>query len=293
MVEVARESNAGASEVTAGYRKVLKSRSIWIERGLIEDVWLAMGQYRLAATLYMAEIAEVRRGTGLGLAGPFVSMLLHVAILGTVMSLVFKEPTVEFIPYFGLSFAVWQSLSTSVARMANASERAIRYVGFPKLSSLLIYVIDGYDYLIGLGTRLVAALIAIMVLDPSALRTAHLVGLLLGLVLTSTIVFVWAPSIAFLFNKFRLLRGFLAQILLMVFLVTPVLYSADRLSDYRWVAEFNPVYHLLEIVRAPVLDGTLPMLSVAVSVGLLLIGVLLLAFVHSRQRVAMIYGWVA
>lgn len=117
--------------------RLQKRQSLWIERGLIEDLVLAVRQRRVARMLYMAEIAESRRTSGLGLLGPFLSTAIHMAVLGTVMSMVFAQPVHEFIPYFGLSFAIWQTLSAAIGRMANASERAVRFLAFPRLSSLI------------------------------------------------------------------------------------------------------------------------------------------------------------
>lgn len=266
--------------------------SLWIERSLKEDIVLALQQRRVAWMIYMAEMAESRRSTGLGLPGPFISTAIHMAILGTVMSIVFGEPLHDFIPYFGLSFAIWQTLSAAIARMANASERAVRYLAFPRLSGLIIYMADAQDYLLGLGARVLSALLFIALINPEILMQANIPGLLCGLVLASLAVVIWSPIVTVIFNTFRILRGFLAQILLLIFLVTPVFYTVERFSQHRWAADINPVFHLLEAIRAPVLYGSWPVMSLGVCGGLALTGLVFLRLVHRRQRLAMVYGWV-
>lgn len=270
-----------------------KRQSLWIERGLIEDLFLAVRQRRVARMLYMAEIAESRRATGLGLLGPFLSTALHMVVLGMVMSIVFAQPLREFIPYFGLSFAIWQTLSAAIGRMANASERAVRFLAFPRLSSLIIYMVDAYDYVLGLAARLLSTLVVIAIVNHEILVSANFPAFALGMLLASVVVIIWSPIATVVFNNFRILRGFLPQILLLIFLITPVFYSADRFSEHRWVADFNPVYHLIEVVRAPVIDGNWPVVSLAVCIGLVLGGLVLLRIVHRRQRLAMVYGWIA
>ncbi|MCY6379849.1 ABC transporter permease [Hoeflea prorocentri] len=265
----------------------------WIERSLYVDIALAFRQRKLAAMLHQAEIAEMRRGTGLGISGPFISTLLHIAVLGLVMATVFNEPIPTFIPYFSISFAIWQTLAASISRMANASERATRYIGFPALSSLLIYLVDTFDYAVGLVSRLAAALVAILAVNYAILLTANFTAMLIGVLFNFVIVLIWAPTAAFIFDKLRILRGFLPQILLLIFLITPIFYTADRLSDHRWIAEFNPIYHLLQIVRVPVINGELPVLSLLVAIGLVACGFLSLKVVHRRQRISMVYGWVS
>ncbi|MBT9370035.1 ABC transporter permease [Rhizobium sp. CSW-27] len=286
-----RDADVGTS--IQGDVTLQKRQSLWIERGLIEDLVLAVRQRRVARMLYMAEIAESRRSTGLGLFGPFLSTALHMAVLGTVMSMVFAQPMREFIPYFGLSFAIWQTLSAAIGRMANASERAVRFLAFPRLSSLIIYMVDAYDYVLGLSARLLSALVVIAIVNHEILMSANFPAFAVGMLLASVVVIIWSPIATVVFNNFRILRGFLPQILLLVFLITPVFYSADRFSEHRWVADFNPVYHLIEVVRAPVIDGNWPAVSLAVCIGLVLGGLVLLRIVHRRQRLAMVYGWIA
>lgn len=254
---------------------------------------LAFRQRRVARMLYMAEMAEARRSTGLGLAGPFISTALHMAVLGTVMSIVFGEPVEDFIPYFGVSFAIWQTLSTSIGRMANASERATRYLAFPKLSSLIIYMVDAYDLVLGLCARMLSAFCIIAIVNPVILAQVSIPAFLTGMILAVLVVIVWSPIFTVVFNTFRILRGFLPQILLLIFLVTPVFYTVDRFSAHRWVADFNPVFHLLELVRVPVLQGTWPLTPLAVCAGLVVAGLVFLRVVHRRQRLAMVYGWLA
>lgn len=293
MTERAAVDPADGLECGAVAARLPERRSLWIERSLGEDIGLAFRQRRLAWMLYMAEMAESRRSTGLGLPGPFLSTALHMAILGTVMSIVFEEPVQDFIPYFGLSFAVWQTLSAAIARMANASERAVRYLAFPRLSSLIIYVVDAHDYLLGLGARVLSSVLIIALINPAILLSANVPALLAGVMLASLAVIIWSPILTVIFNTFRILRGFLAQILLLIFLVTPVFYSVDRFSEHRWVADINPVFHVIEAIRAPVLHGTWPLMSLAVCGGLAVAGLFLLRLVHRRQRLAMVYGWVA
>jgi ABC-type polysaccharide/polyol phosphate export permease len=270
-----------------------KRYSLWIERSLKDDILLAVRQRRIAWLLYLADMAESRRSTGLGLLGPFISTAIHMLILGTVMSIVFEEPVRDFIPYFGLSFAIWQTLSAAIARMANASERAVRYLAFPRLSSMMIYSVDAHDYLVGLGARVLSSALIISLVNPAILLSANLPALLTGVVLASLAVIIWSPILTLFFNTFRIFRGFLAQILLLIALVTPVFYSVDRFSTHRWIADINPVFHVIEAIRAPVLYGSWPLIPMAVCGGLALCGAFLLRLVHRRLRLSIVYGWVA
>jgi ABC-type polysaccharide/polyol phosphate export permease len=45
-----------------------------------------------------------------------------------------------------------------------------------------------------------------------------------------------------------------------VFFFTPILWQVETLKSRTYLAEWNPIYHWLELIRAPLL-GTLPTLS--------------------------------
>jgi lipopolysaccharide transport system permease protein len=59
------------------------------------------------------------------------------------------------------------------------------------------------------------------------------------------------------------------------------------------VFDLNPVYHVIEVARTPLLSGTLPWTSLAVVVALSAIGVLLSRAFYSANRELVIYRWVA
>src|SRR5690242_14517079 len=99
------------------------AESIWVSRSFSRDTLALFQQRDLAWKLYLAEIAEIRRSSGLGLIGPFVSVLVHVVVLGSVMALVFGEPIDVFLPFFAVSFPIWQALSTFVSEAAHANEK--------------------------------------------------------------------------------------------------------------------------------------------------------------------------
>jgi ABC-type polysaccharide/polyol phosphate export permease len=44
----------------------------------------------------------------------------------------------------------------------------------------------------------------------------------------------------------------------LMFLVTPIFWRAEQIPDYPWLASYNPIFHLLEVCRAPMLGQTAP-----------------------------------
>ncbi|WP_292385406.1 ABC transporter permease [Mesorhizobium sp.] len=265
----------------------------WIERSFWEDLQALMRQRELAWRLYLADVAEQRRNSGLGLVAPFISIFVHVILLGSVMGLVFHETLTNFIPFFAVSFALWQGLSISVSASAHANEKVANYIGFPGISGYVIHLANAYDFLIAVSLKILAVAIIIATVNFDVLMHANYLGFALGLVLTTFAMMCWSLPTAYVFDRFRLFRGFLPQFLFAVYLITPILWSPDRIRAHRWVVDFNPVYHLVEISRAPMLDGGWPLLSLAVVVGLCLLGMLVSCLVFPANRELVVFRWVA
>jgi lipopolysaccharide transport system permease protein len=265
----------------------------WIDRDILADLKALYRQRHLAWLLYLAGIAEQRRGSGLGLYAPFVSVLLQVVLLGSVMSLVLGEETHAFIPFFAVSFSLWQGFSSAVSTSANANERAIRYLLFPHVSGYIVHLIDAYEYAIALVLKLLASGLIILAVNPSILLGAHYGAFILGLLLSSLTLFVWALPLAYVFDKVRLLRGFLPQMMFALFLITPIFWQPERLAGHPWLILGNPVYHFIEVARAPLLQGTVPWISIGAVLALMAVGAALTAALHRKNRGIMVYRWVA
>ena len=79
----------------------------------------------------------------------------------------------------------------------------------------------------------------------------------------------------------------LISVIQILFLLTPILWSADQL-DNKLVVELNPLYHLIEMIRAPLL-GHVPLAQTwGVALGVTALGwlVTLTFFVRFRERIA-------
>jgi lipopolysaccharide transport system permease protein len=67
---------------------------------------------------------------------------------------------------------------------------------------------------------------------------------------------------------------------------TPIMYLRESLGESAWIADINPLYHLLELVRAPLLGGPPSMLSweVAIATAVVGTGLALALLVRTSRR---------
>ncbi|MFK4808576.1 ABC transporter permease [Devosia sp. ZW T5_3] len=265
----------------------------WVERTFWGDLRVLLGQRRLAWQLYIADIAEQRRNSGLGLFAPFISVLVHVALLGTVMSLVFRESVDTFIPFFAISMSFWQAISTFISDTAHANEKISRYISFPSVSGYIVHMVACYEFLVAVVLKVLASVVVISVVNFYALSHANIPAFIISVMLICLLLISWALPISFVFDRVRVLRGFLPQLLFAIYLITPILWNPSRIESHRWVVDYNPVFHVMEAARSPLLEGEVPLVSYAVVLGLTAIGVALSAALFGANRNLVIYRWVA
>ena len=71
--------------------------------------------------------------------------------------------------------------------------------------------------------------------------------------------------------------------------VTPIMWPVSAISDARLIAEINPFYHLIELVRAPLLGSAPDPLSWLVVPAMCVGGFGLAAFVLARAHRRLVY----
>jgi ABC-type polysaccharide/polyol phosphate export permease len=96
---------------------------------------------------------------------------------------------------------------------------------------------------------------------------------------------VWVGvTLGVLCARFRDIPPIVTNLIQVVFFFTPVMWSPEILKERAWVAEYNPLYHLIETVRAPIIGRPIHWESWAWSIGLLIVGFAFSQFLMQRAR---------
>jgi ABC-2 type transport system permease protein/lipopolysaccharide transport system permease protein len=98
-------------------------------------------------------------------------------------------------------------------------------------------------------------------------------------------------TIGIISARFRDIPQLITSIVQIVFFLTPIFWKPESLRGHAYITEFNPLFHLIEIVRAPLL-GNLPSAANYSAVLLLtLINVTIAGAFFSRFRSRIAY-WI-
>ena len=88
--------------------------------------------------------------------------------------------------------------------------------------------------------------------------------------------------------RYRDIPQIITSLAQLLFFITPIFWRPEMLSTNRWIADWNPIFHLIELVRAPLLGNPVPATSWLVALAVTLSGWLfaLAFFARYRARIA-------
>lgn len=252
---------------TAVYSGSARSRS---EAAAI-DLFGGLQRWRLCVSLSWLDIKQRYRRAVLGPFWLTISMSVLVAALGTVYPLLFNQDVRSFLPFLAAGIIVWNFCTSTITESTTAFvhvEGLIKQGGMPLSVHLLRMIIR--NSIINAHHIIVMCLVYIW--QPSLLDLKMLLFIPgLALMLAN---FAWiAVVISILGTRFRDLPPIIANMLQVLFFLTPVMYRAESLpTQFSFIYLFNPLYYLIEVVREPMLGGAPPRHTYSILLLLALVG---------------------
>ncbi|GGE24512.1 sugar ABC transporter permease [Aureimonas endophytica] len=216
-------------------------------RGLsLVDIWGTLGWL------------DVRQRYRRSVIGPFwvtLSLAAFVVGLGITYGTLFGMTMGDYLPYLCVGTVVWMLLSGFILEGCSAftgAEAAIKQIPAPL--SIHVYRMVWRLVVIFMHNAVIIALVlAYFAINPGWNGFLAVPGLLI--VIVNGVAF--ALFFGTLSARFRDIPPLMANLIQTLFFVTPVLWQVEHLKERRIIAEWNPFYHLIEIVRAPLLGGSI------------------------------------
>jgi lipopolysaccharide transport system permease protein len=247
-----------------------------------------------AATVLALHVAryEIRSRYARSVLGSLwitVQQALFVGVAALVFPAVFNVPVASYITYFAVSLLLWSFMSSCILESMDsltANGPMIKDRGFsPEVFLLSVFF----------KNLLVSAhALAIPVLLIVGLQVGSVEGLVLALPgLISILVFTGAMSYSagLLAARYRDLKRLSESIIQLAFLVTPILWQRDFIGGHSTlIVDLNPLAHLFNAWRQPLLEGRIALDSLAVSA--LITSLVVFAALVMRRRVTRVAIWV-
>jgi lipopolysaccharide transport system permease protein len=226
--------------MTEYLRQVWSSRYFWIH-------------------LAMSDLRSKWRRSFLGVLWSVIQPLGLTILLAVVLGKIFKTDIGRYAPYIFSGIIIWDCIVTTAIGGSLAFVQADAYIKQTR-HPLAIYTLR--TTLANLAVLAMASLGLIawaLIALPGNFGLCWIAGLaifpLLGL-----ICWPMATCLAFIGTPFRDLPHALGLILQALWFVSPIYFDAQLFRDngLRGLVDYNPIYHLLQFVRAPLLQGQWP-----------------------------------
>lgn len=209
------------------------------------------------------ELKNKFRRSKLGILWTFISPLCLTMIMSVVFATAFHEDIASYAPYILSGILCWDVFSSAFVGGSYSiisNDAYIRQFNHP----ITIYTLkSAIVYTISFAIALLALVVWMLFVDPINI----LWGLFsLPLTLLIFFAFAWAGTTisAFTATKYRDYPQLVPLILQTLWYISPVFFQRKMFEAVPLLETWfrlNPITHMLQLVRAPFLDGTLPTLQ--------------------------------
>ncbi len=208
------------------------------------------------------DIVTKYRRSRLGLLWLLIPPLIYVLGVGFYFSKLQGIPPLDFIPHLGLGYLLFRLLMTVIVESCSI------------LTNNSSFILDGHGRLTDFVMRVVAKgifyfVVAIPVLLVALLLSPKFQVIGLATVLPATLLLlinaVWiGMAVALLGARFPDIHELMASVFIFGFILTPILWSASAApmgTIHGTFMRINPLFHLIELVRAPLLGEPMETMS--------------------------------
>lgn len=251
----------------------------------IQDISASVKQFGLAWFLAWEDVRQRYIRTMLGPLWIVLSTAVWFGAMGFVMANLFKQTLHEYLPFLVSGLLTWLLIATCIGESSQ-----VLVTSAPLITSFRIPIFTHYirfvlrNVIIFLHNALVL-LVVLFIFPPAINMNTWLVipGLLVDfLILISLAVFLSLANL-----RYRDTHLAVASALQVLPFITPVYWNKGMLQNHKWIADINPLYHMVQIIRAPMLGQAPDLLSWQITVGGggVFLGLAALLFIRYRHRI--------
>ncbi|MGJ4170936.1 galactan export ABC transporter permease subunit Wzm/RfbD [Corynebacterium macclintockiae] len=259
-----------------------------LKRGLAQrELWLALG---------WQDIKQRYRRSTLGPLWITIATGVMALALGLLYSLLFQQDLASFLPHVAVGLILWGFIAGCIkdgSEVFIANEGLIKQL--PSALSVHVYRLVWRQFLFLLH-NLVIWLVLLAVFRPSLGWEVLLVVPAMALMIANGI---WVTMFfGIIATRFRDVAPLLDSLVQLAFYMTPIVWTTKTLreqggavAERAKIAEINPLYHYLEIVRGPMIGEPVPAYHWGIVLALTVAGLSLALLVMRRWRFRVSY-WV-
>jgi lipopolysaccharide transport system permease protein len=250
----------------------------------INDILSGFANSRAWTSLAWDDLAARYRRTVLG---PFWITISHALIIGGLAfwsSNVLKQDMASQLVYIAAGLTVWNIIASALSDASNLFIRASGLMtSYDLPTSIHVYRFTVGQFM-AFWHNVIVYVVAIMITKSST-------GIVLllaipGMMLVLISILGWAFALGCIGARFRDVGPLVSSLVGALLIFTPIFWRRTDISSAKWIADFNPFFHLLETVRQPMLGNAPETIHWIVSSGFAAISIIFgaITFIFMRRK---------
>lgn len=247
---------------------------------------------RLYELWFRLAVHDIRQRFRRSVLGPFwltLSMGIMIGALGLVFSTLFHQQIAKTLPYISTGIIFWGLFTGCITEgtvVFISAKSFIRNVPVP--ISLHFYRMMARNIIIWCFNMAIFVLVAMYFSMPAEWSALLFIpGFILFLINAAWI----SLAAGVLSTRYRDVPQVITNVMQVIFFVTPIFWSPETLPSRPAFVAFNPFYHAIEIVRAPLLGEVPALESWGVCIGMAMAGIGFTVWLYRRAHARIAY-WV-
>lgn len=257
-----------------------RARDAW------RDLTTGLAQSWMWSALAIQDIRLRYRGS---LLGPFwltLSTVIMVAAMGVIYARLFRMEPSTYLPYLTVGLIIWQFISalfTEGCQTFIAGGSIIEQVPLP--FSVHAYRVVFRNFLILAHNAILIPIGLLLFRIPIDWRVLEVVPAILVYLINGVWISIFFGMIS---ARFRDIPPIVASLLQVLFFATPIIWSLESLGNLRFIADINPLFAAVEVVRAPLLGVSIPTYAWPILILTTIVGCVgtFVFFARFRERIA-------
>ena len=251
-----------------------------------EDIRKSLLSYHLWLSLGWQDIRQRYRRSVLGPFWITLSLGVTVVMMGVLYGKLFRQDLRFYLPYLATGMVVWSLISSLINESPTVfiqAEGIIKQI--PMAFGIHVMRMIWRNVIIFFHNMVVVVAVMFffglnpgwnLLLFPFAILlivvNGYWVGVLLGILGT----------------RFRDIVQMVANIVQILFFLTPVIWTVSSIRHMTWIVEYNPLFHVFNIARNTLLGGGIPLKSWGVVMLMTVLGwgLAFRLLVRFRSRIA-------
>lgn len=207
--------------------------------------------------------------------GPFWSTLNAILLISTLTFIYSNFFNLDFTNYFlylFCGFVIWWFIVDVINESSNLMIQNANLIK----NTLISYEFIFQRLLFKNALVLLHSFLFILCFILFKYQNVHsILQAIFGLILLSICLYFTVKTISIFSIRFRDLPFIISSLLSVFTFVTPIIYDPIILEGRFFIAQFNPFFHLIEVVRSPLLQRDVSLISYIFVTGLIFLSFLL------------------